>query len=807
MLIKDKIIQTIICFFILIFFTVNISAEEFNIEAKEIAIDEKNNILVGKGSVKVTDSDGNIIEGQKVTYEKSKEFLLIEDEVKIYNVDGNTLETDRASYDKLKDLIITYKNSELYLNNGYKVKSNIIRYNILNKIVNSDDNSIFSDEEGNVVKVSMFEYDLEKNLFSSIGDIEIIDIKKNKYFFNELYVDTEKREMIGSDVSVVLDQENFGVSSENDPRFVANNIYMSKNKSDLSKAVFTVCKQKGDQCPAWSLKAKKITHDKAKKTVYYDHATLRVFDVPIFYFPKFFHPDPTVKRQSGFLTPFFTDTSALGAGFALPYFWAISNDKDLTFTPKIYSNENPLFLNEYRQAYRNAFLILDTSYTQGYKTSTSTKTEGSRNHLFADLDINFSELKAYESSLSVKLQRTSNDTYFRIHDINTALVDSENTNLQNEINYNFINNDMYFNLSASMYENLREKTNTKYEYVLPNIVYGKSFFTEQFGILDIKSNFYYKNYQTNKHNTILNNDLIWSPSSYISAGGFVNTLKGMISNTNYEAENTDDYKTEGAVNELSGVLSFKSSLPMKKESSNHYNIFSPSFMVRYAPGHMRDLSNEGILLKYTNLFSTNKTSVIEDGLSGILGFDFKHNKKLENNKNLEKLSVSLGQVFNFEENPDMPSRSSLDQKTSDIVGEINYNFSEISKIDYKFSVDQNLSDINYNEISTTLNFGKVGFNLDYLEEQNHIGRENYVNAGLSLNFDKNRLSFQTKKNFKTESTELYDISYEYTNDCLKAGLLFRREFYEDSDVEQKNSLMFKITFIPFTGVKAPVLNP
>ena len=58
MLIKDKIIQTIMCFSILIFFTVNISAEEFNIEAKEIAIDEKNNILVGKGSVKVTDSAG-----------------------------------------------------------------------------------------------------------------------------------------------------------------------------------------------------------------------------------------------------------------------------------------------------------------------------------------------------------------------------------------------------------------------------------------------------------------------------------------------------------------------------------------------------------------------------------------------------------------------------------------------------------------------------------------------------------------------------------------------------------------------------
>ena len=56
--------------------------------------------------------------------------------------------------------------------------------------------------------------------------------------------DTKKREMIGSDVSVVLDEENFGVSKENDPRFVANDIFISKDKSDLSKGVFTVCKKR-----------------------------------------------------------------------------------------------------------------------------------------------------------------------------------------------------------------------------------------------------------------------------------------------------------------------------------------------------------------------------------------------------------------------------------------------------------------------------------------------------------------------------------------------------------------------------------
>ena len=156
----------------------------------------------------------------------------------------------------------------------------------------------------------------------------------------------------------------------------------------------------------------------------------------------------------------------------------------------------------------------------------------------------------------------------------------------------------------------------------------------------------------------------------------------------------------------------------------------------------------------------------------------------------------------------MPSRSSLDQKSSDVVGEMNYNFSKIGKIGYKFSLDNNIEDFNYNEISTDLVFGKIGFNLDYLEEQKHIGTEHYVNSGISLNFsDSNKLSFSTKKNFKTDSTELYDISYQYTNDCLTAGLVYRREFYEDNDIEKKNTLMFTIKFVPFTGVRAPVLSP
>ena len=50
--------------------------------------------------------------------------------------------------------------------------------------------------------------------------------------------------------------------------------------------------------------SKKITHDR-NKNISYKNVWLNIYDTPVVYFQKFFHPDPTVKRQSGFLIPTF----------------------------------------------------------------------------------------------------------------------------------------------------------------------------------------------------------------------------------------------------------------------------------------------------------------------------------------------------------------------------------------------------------------------------------------------------------------------------------------------------------------------
>ena len=46
---------------------------------------------------------------------------------------------------------------------------------------------------------------------------------------------SKKKEMVGSDVSAILDQESFGVSDKNDPRFVSNDIFMSEINLILQK--------------------------------------------------------------------------------------------------------------------------------------------------------------------------------------------------------------------------------------------------------------------------------------------------------------------------------------------------------------------------------------------------------------------------------------------------------------------------------------------------------------------------------------------------------------------------------------------
>jgi len=754
------------------------------------------------------------INSSKMSVDKTNEVVTLEGNVKVQDSKNNKLFSESAKYDKIKELIKTFGKTEIITSEGYRVIGENISYDGKNNIISSSNKTTIIDKEGNKIFVKMFNYFTEKNMFFSKGAIQIKDIKNNEYNFSEIYIDEKKEKIVGTDAKAFLDQKDLKINENNEPRFFANTMVLTKEKNEITKGVFTYCKDRGkDKCPPWVLQSKKIEHDVAEKTIYYKDATLKIYDFPIFYFPIFSHPDPTVERRSGVLMPSFTDNKNLGSGISIPYYWAIAKDRDLTITPKLYYSESPLLLAEYRRDFRNSFLIIDAGHTPGYKNTSGIKSAGSKSHFFSRFNINFENENNANSQLEVKLQKVTNDTYLKVYDIDAVLADKDINVLENTINYDYQSEDLFFGATFSAFDDLTKEDRSKYEYLLPYLTLEKNLaVNERYGVFDLTSNFRARNYDVNKQTEFFVNDVNWESNNW-TTGNIINSqLKGKLKTVNYNAKNTPEYKTDEFSSEVSGVLGYLAKLGLyKNDYSNGNNyLLTPKLLVRYAPGHMRNV-DKNTFLNYSNLFDINKINeidVIENGLSASLGVEYKKNK-LNKDGTLgdEKFSFAIGQAVNENENHDIPTSSSLDQRFSDVVGESTLYIGENSSFNYKFSVDQNYKELNYNEFDGNYTLGNTRFNIGYLEKRNHIGKEEHLKTGFDVTIDdSSKFSFETKRNLLTDSAEFYNLSYEYINDCLKAGLVFRREFYTDRDIEPDNSIMFTISILPFGGANSPKLS-
>ncbi|WP_262270764.1 LPS-assembly protein LptD [Microvirga yunnanensis] len=113
------------------------------------------------------------------------------------------------------------------------------------------------------------------------------------------------------------------------------------------------CKDNPERPPLWQVKAAKIIHNNSERTIYYEDATLELLGIPVAYLPYFWTPDPTVKRKTGFLSPRYIYSSALGYGASVPFFWAIAPNYDLTISPTFLSRQGVLGQAEWRHRLEN----------------------------------------------------------------------------------------------------------------------------------------------------------------------------------------------------------------------------------------------------------------------------------------------------------------------------------------------------------------------------------------------------------------------------------------------------------------------
>ena len=795
---KNKLIFILV---LISFFKEYSFAETLQIKAKNISLDKINNTTIFKDDVIIITEDQNIISADYVEYDKKNGFLILKNNIEARDKLNNLIKTNFAEYNENDKRFVSKGQTIIITTDLYEIDTKDITLNNSDRIISSKENTIVKDQDGNSVYLENFKYSAQNNIFKSIGEIKIDDEKGNSYQFSQIYIDTKKKEILGTDIKAFLNQKELKFNENNKPRIFANTINLSKQKSLFKKSVFTICDyRKNDKCPPWTIQASEMLHDNNKKTIYYDNAVIKVYDIPIFYLPKLSHPDPTVDRRSGFLNPTLYDTKNLGLGVSVPYFFDIDKDKNFTLTSRLYQSENPLFLGEYHQAFKNSYFFSEFGYTAGYKQTSTAKRSGEKSHFFGKFVKNFFGKNGSENSFSFSYQDTSNDKYLKLYQIESNLVDYNTTSLESSFNFTHENDDIFVGVNASMYETLKDTYNDKYEYILPEITLDKNLLSNNFGDLNFQSNLQVHNYDTNKTSNFLTNNFNWvSRNSYFENG--INTqILANLRNINYSAKNINKFKDE-TTNELFGAIGYLAELDLEKTENDDKHFLTPKMLVRYSPGQMRK-EDSGGRIDATEAFSINRMdnsiNNYETGLTASLGLDYKIRGDGKD------FDFSMAQIISEKENKKMSSESSLDEKLSDMVGKAEFKLNESLSLTYDFALDQNYTDVNYSSIGTTMNFDNLKINFNYFKEQKHYGEKDYFNTDLSYNLNKNTLlSFQTKRDLVTNSSQFYNLSYEYINDCLRAGLVYRREFYTDPEVEAENSLMFTITLVPLGGTKLP----
>ncbi|MDB3859805.1 hypothetical protein N9285_03825, partial [Candidatus Pelagibacter sp.] len=817
-----------------------ISEDGSTITAKNFFYNKLTNILETSGNVKYLDKIKNIIiTADKAIYLKNEEKIFTIGNSKAVN-ENNTITAANLEYDKSNNIFEAKKNAVVtdlqkdttiyadeikYLKNDEKVftkgktralienkykfnSEDVSYYRNLGDLISQKDSSV-EDESGNIYKVKNFNYNIDKEVLKGKEVQVLAKVDGNKidqYFFSEGFFNFKDKSHLAKETKIKTHKDVFGDINQ-DPRIYGSSSFSDQNKTVVSNGIFTSCKL-NDNCPPWSIKAEKITHDKINKDLIYNNAILKIYDVPVLYFPKFFHPDPSVKRRSGFLQPQFNNSETLGSSLYIPYFKTLGPDKDLTIKPTFFEKftkfekEKYILQSEFRKKGENSSLIADFAFLRDYKSSTNTKTKNV-NHLFLNYTNDIQNSNYLESKFEAQIEKVTNDTYLKVFQNNlfdTPVMPVSQSTMNSNLKLYLEKEDQNLSTGIQVYENLGTKHSDRYQYTLPYYDFSKdltSLISNNLinGTLNFYSSGTNKLSNTNNLRTTVMNDLSYSSDNFISKLGFINTFDLYIKNLNAVAKNDTTYTSNAQIDGMS-ILKIDTSFPLLRSKNMIKETLTPKVSFRINPGNnMDDYSGTSSNVNANNVFDINRLGLSNDfeaGRSLTLGLDYKFDQLADNQSENTKdkyLELKIATVIRDQNENDIPTSSTINKKNSDLFGSINNQLFENVGLTYNFSLDNDMKTLNSNSIETQISINNFITTFNFIEQRNDIGSTHLLSNVTEYKINESSsLKFSTRRNKKINLTEYYDISYEYKNDCLTAALKFNKSFYQDNDLKPTEDL-------------------
>ncbi|SLN48328.1 LPS-assembly protein LptD [Oceanibacterium hippocampi] len=641
-------------------------------------------------------------------------------------------------------------------------------------------------------------YDEPNDRVTAVGDVVLLEPSGDVLFADYVELTDQLKQGLVRDLKVLL---------KDDSRFAAaGGRRFGDETTVMKKAVYSpckVCNEEGARPPLWQIRAVTVIHDKREQEIEYKDAFLEFYGVPVFYTPYFSHPDPTVKRKSGFLAPSYSSDENLGFTIDTPYFWAISDDKDATITPLFTTQAGVALALEYRQAFERGRFEIDGSGTyvdefdnDGVKTGD----KEFRGHVRSSGRYQIGN--GWRSGFDVF--RTTDDTYLRRYNIS-----NENTLTSNAF-VNYQKGREYLAVDTYAFQGLqvRDDAGTT-PYVLPLVDYSYTTEPGKYGgRFHLNGDMLVLQRTGGADSNRVSGDVMWQ-LPHIAPAGDVYTLTAALRGDAYFLSDQTDIGSPSDTEfqaRMVPLLAGEWRYPFVRSTGTVRQVVEPIAQVVWTPDSVgnNDVPNEdsqAAELDDTNLFSLNRFAGrdrIEDGLRVNYGVKLGAYGQSGGYTNL-----TFGQVYRLDEGT-FGRGSGMQDSFSDYVAQFSIQPNNYLSFTDRVRLDKDDLSINRHEIY--LQAGppgyRVGVNYVALDSQEStiLGKsdeqEIQVTATAKIT-DYWRLFGRYRYDIEGEQSINRSLGLQYLDECFDLSLVYEESFTRDRDLEPAKSFKLQIRLLPF----------
>lgn len=638
-------------------------------------------------------------------------------------------------------------------------------------------------------------YDENTDKVSASGNVTLLDPSGEVMFADYVELKDEMRDGLVRDIRILF--------SDNS-RFAANGaIRTGGTRTVLSKAVFSPCRLSRfnpERAPLWQIKAIKVVHDTTTKNIEYTDAFFEVFGLPVAYTPYFSHPDPSVKRRSGFLTPRYSSGSRLGLTIEMPYFFNLAPNRDFTFAPIFTTKEGVVLSGEYRQRTEKGTFQLAASITRPRRRGANGELIGgrqTRGHVLGAGRFDLGEHWRWGFDIA----RATDDTYLRRYNF------SSQDTLTSRLFLEDFDGRSYAAINGYSFQGLKASDDPgQTPLVLPIADYKFVGNPSRYGdYLTTDFNFMSLTRSEGVDSRRLSAKGAWH-LPYLDRLGGIYALTASLRGDLYWVDN-EVGPGAGKGDELTGrivpQLALDWRFPLVRRQGTIRQVIEPVASLAISPygGNPSDIPNEDsqdFEFDDTNLLSPNRFTGLDRVEGGPrLSYGLRMGVYGQSGG---RSTAFIGQSFRLKADSTFGANSGLDEKLSDFVGRVTISPNDYLDLAYRFRLDNDNFSAKRSEIDLAAGPRWLRFNLGFLsldvppkEIASQVGKREELRMSARAKLDRYwSVSAFNRRDITRGRTIDMGVGVLYEDECLLFSSQITRRFNADRDVRPETLLQFTV---------------